>query len=763
MRLHRICVAILVAALALALVPTAAAQSARPTIDQFLSAAYPLELVAAKKTDRVAWIAYDRGQRNVYTAAAPDFRPVRLTRFLEDNGIDVTSLRISDDGSVVVFVRGYTLGREERAANPTGDPNGAELAIWAARTQVPGTAWRLTAGTNPALSPDGRSVLFVKDGQIYRVMVAGPRGPSNPAEVGSHGGQADKPFIKANGTNSNPRWSPDGTKVAFTSNRVDHGFVGVYDMRTRKVTILAPGVDRDTSPTWSQDGKRIAFIRRPGLPFGQQAQQGTGGIGNPPGPAYTPGAAQGRGGAPGQFAPPTGRGQRGEGGQAGSQVNAAAMQVPGLMRAAFRGGYTMSFWVAEVETGEAHEFWHPVSEDPIYNSVNAVNAIQWAGDVVLFTAEPEEWLRFYAVSLSGATTTAKPITPGEGLIEGVAFTSLSADGRTLYYCNNLGDIDRRHVWKVPTSGGEPVQLTRGEEIETYPVVLPSGRVAVLSAGARRPQSVGIVAASGGQAKIIFPALPKEFPLDAHVVPQAVMTRAEDGLDIHNQLFLPKDLKPGERRPAIIFVHGGPVRQMLVGYHYMHFYHIAYAVNEWLASQGYVVMSVNYRSGIGYGRSFRMAPNRGPAGNSEYQDVVAGAKYLQGRPDVDPKRVGIWGLSYGGLLTAQALARNSDIFACGVDMAGVHLYTNVLDPENVAYKSSAISSIDKWRSPVLLMQGDDDRNVAFTQTTGLVQLLRARDVYYELIVFPDDVHEPLLHSRYLYEFHRMDAFLRKFLQ
>jgi len=762
-RLHRICVAILVAALALALVPTAAAQSARPTIDQFLSAAYPLELVAAKKTDRVAWIAYDRGQRNVYTAAAPDFRPVRLTRFLEDNGIDVTSLRISDDGSVVVFVRGYTLGREERAANPTGDPNGAELAIWAARTQVPGTAWRLTAGTNPALSPDGRSVLFVKDGQIYRVMVAGPRGPSNPAEVGSHGGQADKPFIKANGTNSNPRWSPDGTKVAFTSNRVDHGFVGVYDMRTRKVTILAPGVDRDTSPTWSQDGKRIAFIRRPGLPFGQQAQQGTGGIGNPPGPAYTPGAAQGRGGAPGQFAPPTGRGQRGEGGQAGSQVNAAAMQVPGLMRAAFRGGYTMSFWVAEVETGEAHEFWHPVSEDPIYNSVNAVNAIQWAGDVVLFTAEPEEWLRFYAVSLSGATTTAKPITPGEGLIEGVAFTSLSADGRTLYYCNNLGDIDRRHVWKVPTSGGEPVQLTRGEEIETYPVVLPSGRVAVLSAGARRPQSVGIVAASGGQAKIIFPALPKEFPLDAHVVPQAVMTRAEDGLDIHNQLFLPKDLKPGERRPAIIFVHGGPVRQMLVGYHYMHFYHIAYAVNEWLASQGYVVMSVNYRSGIGYGRSFRMAPNRGPAGNSEYQDVVAGAKYLQGRPDVDPKRVGIWGLSYGGLLTAQALARNSDIFACGVDMAGVHLYTNVLDPENVAYKSSAISSIDKWRSPVLLMQGDDDRNVAFTQTTGLVQLLRARDVYYELIVFPDDVHEPLLHSRYLYEFHRMDAFLRKFLQ
>ena len=116
---------------------------------------------------------------------------------------------------------------------------------------------------------------------------------------------------------------------------------------------------------------------------------------------------------------------------------------------------------------------------------------------------------------------------------------------------------------------------------------------------------------------------------------------------------------------MIFVHGGPVRQMLLGYHYMHFYHIAYAVNQWLASQGYVVLSVNYRSGIGYGRSFRNAPNTGQRGNSEYQDVETAGKYLQSRADVDPKRVGIWGLSYGGLLTAQALARNSDIFAAGV--------------------------------------------------------------------------------------------------
>jgi dipeptidyl aminopeptidase/acylaminoacyl peptidase len=127
------------------------------------------------------------------------------------------------------------------------------------------------------------------------------------------------------------------------------------------------------------------------------------------------------------------------------------------------------------------------------------------------------------------------------------------------------------------------------------------------------------------------------------------------MEVHNQLFLPKDLKPGERRPALVFVHGGPPRQMLPLYHYMGAYTWMYAFNQYLADQGYVVISVNFRMGIGYGRSFTNAPGTMTNGNAEYQDVVAGAKYLQSRPDVDPTRIGIYGQSYGGLLTAQALA------------------------------------------------------------------------------------------------------------
>jgi dipeptidyl aminopeptidase/acylaminoacyl peptidase len=747
---------------------------------QFLSPGYPASLVSAKKADRLAWTVLDAGKRNVYTAAAPDFKPVRLTSFLEDNGVDTSEPSISDDGSIVIFVRGHSLNREGYGANPTSDPNGPERAVWAVRT-AGGPAWRLGEVTTPLLSPDGRWVAFVKDGQIYAYAVT--RAPAPTAVE-----KGEKPLVWAAGTNGSPRWSPDGSKLAFVSDRADHSFIGLLDVRKRTVSFITPSVDRDTSPTWSQDGKRIAFIRRPGLPFGQQAQQGGGGIGNPTGPAYNPAqtgppspsatagqAARQRGGlAPsataGQAAGRRGgaemsaaagqAGQRG-GERAGGVSNAPLVGSPGLYAAVLPGGYRLSFRVADVATGESREFWHSA---PDATTFGAVNSILWAGDSVLFTVEPGEWLRFYSVKVDGQIAEPLAITPDEGFIEGVAFTSLSADGRTLYYCNNLGDIERRHVWKVPTSGGNPVQLTTGDGIETYPVPVASGKqVAMLSADARRPQSITLAPVDGGALKIVYPTLPKQFPLDRHVIPVNVMTKAADGLEIHNQLFLPKDIKPGERRPALIFVHGGPVRQMLLGYHYMWFYHMAYGMNQWLASQGYVVLSVNFRSGVGYGRSFRNAPNTGQRGNAEYQDVVSGAMYLQGRDDVDPKRVGIWGLSYGGLLTSQALARNSDIFVAGVDFAGVHLYTNTLDPENTAYKSSSISAIDTWKSPVLLVHGDDDRNVAFTQTSGLVQLLRARNIYHEVIVFSDDVHESLIHSRWLYTFDRMEQFLDKFVR
>ena len=256
------------------------------------------------------------------------------------------------------------------------------------------------------------------------------------------------------------------------------------------------------------------------------------------------------------------------------------------------------------------------------------------------------------------------------------------------------------------------------------------------------------------------ALPKDFPTEQLVEPKQVIFKSEDGLEIHGQLFVPRDRTQAKLvppAPALIFVHGGPPRQMMLGFHYMYYYHNAYAENQYLASLGYVVLSVNYRLGIMYGRAFREAPNTVWRGSAEYKDVVAGAKYLQGLSYIDRKRIGIWGGSYGGLLTALALARNSDIFSAGVDFHGVHDWSMFLrrwedgaeqapdykEALKLAFDSSPVASVAQWRSPVLLIHGDDDRNVPFGQTTDLVQRLRRQNVEFEQLIFPDEIHDFLL--------------------
>ena len=698
-------------------------------------------------------MVYDRGLRNVYTAAAPDFRAVRVTNFLRDDGTDLTDVKVSDDGRIIVFVRGSAPNRFGWVANPSHDPSGAERAIWAVRS-TGGPAWRVAEGAAPQLSPDGRTVLFTRNGQIYRARVM--RGATVTAM--DTGGV---PFIQAWGRNGTPTWSPDGRRVAFVSDRENHAFVAVYDVSTRTVTYLAPSVDCDGGPTWSPDSKRLAFYRRPGTPFGNQQQRGAGGIGNPAGAAVSANTTSLVGNPSGGCAAGAGGGLRAATAGRPDSDGTGLRRSPGFYTATFAGGHTLELMIADVVTGKSTRVWRNAPGDSVFTSLANMT---WAGNSVIFPVNvpKDEWDRWYRIPVSGGEPSV--LTTTDGMIEDATSVALSKDGgHTLYYCTNATDIERRHIWAVSTSGGTPRRVSSGSGIETYPQPLASGAsLAVISFDARTPASIAIVPTAGGAPRRIFPTLGAAFPTAKHVVPEVVATKAADGLALSNTLFLPKDMKAGEKRPALIFVHGGPRRQMMPGYHYMQFYHWAYAVNQWLADQGYIVLSINYRSGVGYGKSFANAPNTQGRGNSEYQDVVAGAKYLQGRADVDPTRVGIWGLSYGGLLTSQALARNSDIFVAGADLAGVHLYGNVIDTANLAFRSSAVGAMDTWTSPVFLVHGDDDRNVDFAQTVGLVQLLRARDVYHELIVVPDDLHESMIHANWIDTFDRMGEFLKRFV-
>jgi dipeptidyl aminopeptidase/acylaminoacyl peptidase len=719
--------------------PVATYAQQRTPLESFFNVASPIELTSARDVDRIAWSVYEAGMRNVYTAAAPDFLPVRLTSFMNDNGQDLGTVRLSADGEIAVFVRGHAANRDGWVANPLHDPAGSERAIWAVRT-TGGDAWRVAEGSAPALSPDGRTVLYLKDGQIYSARTARTSAFARAADA--------VPLIRTMGTQSSLEWSPDGSKLAFVSQRGDHSFIGLYDVTTNVLRWVSPSVDCDANPMWSPDGRHLAFLRRPGTPFGRMEQAPSGPSGIRP-----------------QTCPTGGFG----GGQSAERDSAVNQRhVPGLYAGVLPGGSVLAIMaidvgaVGDIDSEPARVIWRNVPGD---SSFTGMSRVRRAGDHIVFQMNPpgDEWDRYWSISVTNPQQQPVLLTPTNGLIEDATSVAFSADGRTMYYTTNADDIERRHVWAVPTAGGQPRQLSAGNDVETHPQPLASGReLAVFHFGARTPASIAIMPATGGDTRRIYPDL-RDFPVDAHVVPEIAWLNAPDGLRFSNQVFLPADLRPGERRPAIVFVHGGPRRQMMPAYHYMQFYHWSYAINQWLADQGYIVMSVNYRRGIGYGRSFTNAANAQARGNSEYQDVLAAGRYLQTRADVDPSRIGIWGLSYGGLLAAQALARNSDLFVAGVNMAGVHLYGSALDSTELSYRSSAISAIGTWTSPVFLVHGDDDRNVNFAQTVGLVQLLRAHGVEHELIVIPDDVHESLLHSRWIYTWKRMGEFLERHLR
>jgi dipeptidyl aminopeptidase/acylaminoacyl peptidase len=202
------------------------------------------------------------------------------------------------------------------------------------------------------------------------------------------------------------------------------------------------------------------------------------------------------------------------------------------------------------------------------------------------------------------------------------------------------------------------------------------------------------------------------------------------------------------------------------------------MNQYLASQGFVVLSVNYRLGIMYGREFREPPNTVWRGAAEYQDLVAGARFLRGLPEVDGRRIGLWGGSYGGFLTALGLARNSDLFAAGVDLHGVHDWSAFLpqwtegspsaapdakEAVKLAFESSPDAAVGSWKSPVLLIHGDDDRNVPFSQTRDLVHRLREHGVPFEELVFPDEIHGFLLWKSWVRAYEASADFFARRLQ
>jgi dipeptidyl aminopeptidase/acylaminoacyl peptidase len=666
------------------------------TLEQVLNAPFPTELTAAPAKGRVAWVFNAQGRRNLWVAepaADGSYKARQITSFTEDDGQDLGQLSWAPDAATLVYTRGGDLESLDR---PYPNPQSSPQGVGQGVWAVSletRESRLLGEGHSPAVSPKGDSVAFLFKNQVWLAKLNG----AGKAEQWIHsGGQADS-----------LRWSPDSSKLAFVSHRGDHSFIGAYDLTAKSLIYLEPSVDSDHEPAWSPDGRQIAFIRIP--------------------------VSKGR--------------------------------LPFSPR---REGQPWSIRIADAVTGKGHEIWRAdTGRGSAFHEVVAENQLLWGGgNQIVFPWERDGWAHLYSVSANGGT--AKLLTPGNFEVENVA---MSENREEIVFSSNQDDIDRRHVWRVSPSGERLAALTTGSGIEIAPVMASDNRtIVLLHSDAHMPTRPAIVAGRGELRDLVPETIPSDFPSQSLVVPQQVIFSAADGMQIHGQLFLPANVNDGKRHPAIVFFHGGSRRQMLLGWHYMFYYSNAYGMNQFLASRGYVVLSVNYRSGIGYGLDFREAVNYGAMGASEFNDVQGAGIYLRTRADVDPQRIGLWGGSYGGYLTALGLARSSEMFAAGVDIHGVHDWNTEIpnfmasykpndrpDAARLAWESSPLSSVGTWRSPVLLIQGDDDRNVPFAEMVDLAEALRKQGVSFEQLVFPDEIHDFLLHRTWLAAYHAASDF------
>lgn len=500
------------------------------------------------------------------------------------------------------------------------------------------------------------------------------------------------------GTIENLSWSPDGKRLLFVSRRGDHGLVVLFDLASDTLRYPDPGMTQDVSPIFSPDGRSIAFVRTVTPPFGAT-------------------------------------------------------------------GTEASYWsirVVDLTTGVARTAWRAgPGVGGTYYGTRTANLFWSADDRLLFPSEASGWVHVLAVPARGGAAT--DLTPGQAEAEN--FT-LSADRRTLLYAGNQGDLERRHIWRQSLAGGSARQWTAGDGIEGFPTVAGDA-LAVVASDVHRPPHVALLPG----ADRLTPLAPATAFAETRdfVAPEPVQFLAEDGVTVHATLFRARggDSRP---HPALIFLHGGPRRQMLPAFHLMPYYANAYLLNQHLAMDGFDVLAINYRSGTGYGRAFREAADTGREGASEYRDVRAAARWLAARKDIDPRRIGLWGGSWGGYLTALGLARDSATFAAGVDMHGVHDLVrtppSMLPPaaqdqwRALAWQSSPAAALDRWRSPVLLVHGDDDRNVDFAQSVRLAQALTARGVPLETLMLPDERHEFFRYQSWVQAYAAADGFLAR---
>ena len=202
-------------------------QSGDFTLEQVMSAPFPTSLVAAPSGGALAWVFNERGQRNIWVASPPEYVGKALTAYEGDDGQEIADLVWTADAGAIVYVRGGAPNRQGEYPNPLSEPAGVSQEVWVVPADS-GTPHRLGEGDSPAASPSHDRVAFLKGGQVWWAPLDG----SSDAQQ----------LVRSRGAANQLRWSPDGSRLAFTSQRGDHSFIGVYGWEDRSLRFLEPSV-----------------------------------------------------------------------------------------------------------------------------------------------------------------------------------------------------------------------------------------------------------------------------------------------------------------------------------------------------------------------------------------------------------------------------------------------------------------------------------------------------------------------------------------
>jgi len=373
------------------------------------------------------------------------------------------------------------------------------------------------------------------------------------------------------------------------------------------------------------------------------------------------------------------------------------------------------------------------------------------GKSVAFISDRSGWIHIYVMPVNAASESqAKPLTSG-GFLAGLG--SWSADStRIAYHRSEAGNQYERfiNVVDVRTGVSEAIVTTRGVNYE--PSLSPDGSQIVFHR-TDIENSLDLYVAPA-RANAAFVRLSDSMPAGVNKADFSPVTAVSfpsrlDQKPVPATLMVSKTIDRTKKNPALVWIHGSGSDQNFLGWH-PGSYRMYYSLCQYLAQQGYVILTPDYRGSSGFSRDWSTGVHMG-LGVNDTADVAAGADYLKTLAYVDPDRIGVFGLSYGGFLTLQAMNTDPTLWRAGVNVAGVvdwatygagyttpRLGTPVQNPD--IYKISApILHMEKLARPLLILHGTNDRNVSFADSLRLFDVLIKLGKPFESQIYPGEIH------------------------